>query len=188
MQPAFDVVDLMEYEVCCHELLLPRRTACLMSSNTAAARGLDAGPEVEYLLGRRKGVLEVDPVNVAHLLLSPPSELALTAPSGSFVELDPQRAGVHTGISHPLAQFRIFHERVGLLRATELMHHQNLVRVALSAVDGLLGHPSLPLHVADAVVDPTPSFIVRDTVADEQDRHSRLLEYLVSRAPLVLSW
>jgi hypothetical protein len=33
------------------------------------------------------------------------------------------------------------------------VHHQNLIRVVLGAVDGLLGDPTLALDLTDAVVE-----------------------------------
>ena len=114
-QPVLNGVDLMEYEMCCHALFLLRQTACLLASNPPSlGRGVDGGPEVEALLGRREDVIDV--ISSPSRTCSPPaSEPRLTVRSGSFVELDAQRAGVHTGIRHRLAQLRIFHEGVRLL-------------------------------------------------------------------------
>lgn len=47
------------------------------------------------------------------------------------------------------------------------MHHQNVVRVVLGPVDGLLRDPTLALHLADAVVGTTPAFVVGDMGANE---------------------
>lgn len=75
MQPVFDVVDLMKYEVGCHQPLVPGRgepPRLFDDARPTQSVGLDA--EVEDLFGRREAVLEVDSVNVANLLAEPDIE------------------------------------------------------------------------------------------------------------------